>query len=358
MLADARPASANVLTERDKAWVDVDDEFHWLAKGQRFTWISERDGWRHVYLAPPGGGQAGHARQLRRDRSWCTSTSGTSALFPGLARQPHAAVPVRIGSAEPSSERLTPENQSGWHDYRSRPTAGGRSTRFHRPPAADRVGQIAGAQDVRVLADNEELRKRARRSCANSDASSSASRSRQASSSTAGAQAARFDPAKKYPLMIFVYGEPAGQTVFDRWGGRTLWHHMLAQQGYVVMSFDNRGTPARAVALGARPFTAKSASWHRPIKPLHCETVLAARPYLDPQRVGVWGWSGGGSTTLNAIFKYPELYATAWPLPPCPINCTTTRSTRNATWGCRATMPKLSAGLARQLRPPTARATC
>ena len=54
-----------------------------------------------------------------------------------------------------------------------------------------------------------------------------------------------FDPQKKYPLLVHVYGEPAGQTVLDRWGGSNyLWHLMLAQRGYVVMSFDNRGTPA------------------------------------------------------------------------------------------------------------------
>ncbi len=67
-----------------------------------------------------------------------------------------------------------------------------------------------------------------------------------------------FQPSKKYPLLIFVYGEPAGQTVLDQWGGdRTLWHHMMAQKGYVVMSIDNRGTPAPKGREWRRAFIAK-----------------------------------------------------------------------------------------------------
>jgi dipeptidyl-peptidase-4 len=97
-----------------------------------------------------------------------------------------------------------------------------------------------------------------------------------------------FDPAGKYPLLVYVYGEPAGQTVQDNWGGSGyLWHLMLAQQGYVVVSFDNRGTPA---------------AW----------------PFIDAERVGVWGWSGGGSMTLNLMFRSPDLYHTGMSVAPVP----------------------------------------
>ena len=116
----------------------------------------------------------------------------------------------------------------------------------------------------------------------------------------------------KYPLLIHVYGEPAGQSVVDRWGGHNyLWHQMLAQQGYIITSFDNRGTPAprgrswrksvyRQVGILAPQDQASAVS-----------TLIKQRPYIDASRVGVWGWSGGGSMTLNAIFKYPDLYKTA-----------------------------------------------
>jgi dipeptidyl-peptidase-4 len=118
-------------------------------------------------------------------------------------------------------------------------------------------------------------------------------------------------PDKTYPLLIHVYGEPAGQTVLDQWGGKGfLWHLMLAQQGWFVMSFDNRGTPAPR-GRDWRKFV------HRQVGILAPEDqaaavrkVLADRPGLDPDRVGIWGWSGGGSMTLNALFKFPKLYRT------------------------------------------------
>jgi dipeptidyl-peptidase-4 len=120
-----------------------------------------------------------------------------------------------------------------------------------------------------------------------------------------------FDPAKKYPLLFYVYGEPAGQTVMDCWGEkRLLWHMMLAQQGIIVMSVDNRGTPAprrrhwrksvyRQIGILATADQAAAA-----------QKIMATHDYIDPERVGVWGWSGGGSMTLNLMFKHGDIYKT------------------------------------------------
>jgi dipeptidyl-peptidase 4 len=128
-----------------------------------------------------------------------------------------------------------------------------------------------------------------------------------------------FDPAKKYPLLVYVYGEPAGQTVVDRWSGRNwLWHLMLSQRGYVVMSFDNRGTPAPRGRVWRKAMFHKLGILGPADQAAALEKVLAARPYLDSQRVGIWGWSGGGSSSLHAIFKYPELYQTAIAIAPVP----------------------------------------
>jgi dipeptidyl-peptidase-4 len=121
-----------------------------------------------------------------------------------------------------------------------------------------------------------------------------------------------FDPGKKYPLLFHVYGEPAGSTVRDSWGGRNyLWHLMLTQKGYLVASVDNRGTN---VPRGR----AWRKSIYRQVGILAAEDQASAlrrmledRPYIDPRRIGIWGWSGGGQMSLNMIFRYPELYSTA-----------------------------------------------
>jgi dipeptidyl-peptidase-4 len=128
-----------------------------------------------------------------------------------------------------------------------------------------------------------------------------------------------FNPAKKYPLLTYVYTEPAAQTVLDGWSGaRGLWHRMLADQGYVVASIDNRGTPAP-----------RGRDWRKVVykqigilsSEEQAEAVRAltrARSYLDASRVGVWGWSGGGSATLQAMFRYPEVYHVGMSVAPVP----------------------------------------
>jgi dipeptidyl-peptidase-4 len=119
---------------------------------------------------------------------------------------------------------------------------------------------------------------------------------------------ADFDSTKKYPVLFYVYGEPASQTVTDSYAySRYLWHLMLTQQGYIVASVDNRSTPgprgrdwrkAGLNQLGGIRVREQSAA----------AKAIAARPYVDPSRLGVWGWSGGGSSTLLLMFRAPDIY--------------------------------------------------
>ncbi|MCP5113310.1 MAG: prolyl oligopeptidase family serine peptidase, partial [bacterium] len=120
------------------------------------------------------------------------------------------------------------------------------------------------------------------------------------------------DPSGSYPLLVHVYGEPAGQTVVDRWGGNNyLWHLMLAQRGYVVMSFDNRGTKAPRGRAWRKSMYKKIGILPPRDQAAAVRAVIEKRPYIDPDRIGIWGWSGGGSSSLQAVFKYPDLYRLA-----------------------------------------------
>ena len=128
-----------------------------------------------------------------------------------------------------------------------------------------------------------------------------------------------FDPSKRYPVLMYVYGEPAGQTVLDSWGGgNRLWYQALADQGYIIASVDNMGTPAP-----------KGRAWRKAVyeqigvlsSMQQAEAVQAltrARPYMDSTRVGIWGWSGGGSSTLQAMFRYPDVYQVGMSVAPVP----------------------------------------
>ncbi len=127
-----------------------------------------------------------------------------------------------------------------------------------------------------------------------------------------------FDSTKRYPVLYVVYGEPAAQTALDAWGGNGyLWHLMLTQQGYVVATVDNRGTPAPR----GRAF--RKAIYRKIGVVNSADQAAAARTmrrwsWVDSTRIGVWGWSGGGSTTLNLLFRYPELYQTGMSVAPVP----------------------------------------
>ena len=128
-----------------------------------------------------------------------------------------------------------------------------------------------------------------------------------------------FDPAKKYPVLMFVYGEPAGAEVVDAWrGDRPLFHRALADAGYIVACVDNRGTPAprgrawRKIIYGSVGVLASQE------QAAAVRKLLSERPYLDPARVASWGWSGGASMTLNLLFRSPDLYKVGMAVAPVP----------------------------------------
>ena len=318
MLADLESGKVRtVLDERDEAWVDVVDDLNWVEDGRKFTWISERDGWRHLYLVDREGGPPKLVTPGPFDIIDVVRVDGRSNEVDFLASpdDPKARYLYRgrlDGSSPPT--RLSPVSQRGTHSYQV--STDGRwafhtYSRVDRPPLIELVS-LPDHQSRRVFVDNSGLR-------AKLDQLDGSPPEFFRVPTVDGTELdgwclkpPGFDPSKRYPLLVHVYGEPAGQTVLDQWGGRNdLWHRMLAQRGFVVVSIDNRGTPAprgrawrkciyRQIGILASRDQAEA-----------IRELLKRRSFLDPNRVGIWGWSGGGSMSLNAIFRYPDLYQTA-----------------------------------------------
>ena len=325
MLADTATGKVRTVhTERDGAWVDVhDDDGEWVEKGNAFTWISERDGWRQLYLVSRDGGTTRRVTSGEFDviRVLHIDEKTSNVYFLASPENPTQHYLYRaplFGKGTP--ERVSPTGQPGWHDYSISPdgaTAVHTHSAFGLPPRVELVS-LPDHKVVRTLAANDKIR----------GVVTKLSRSPVEFFRVdvgGGVQLdgwlmkpANFDPEKKYPLLFHVYGEPAGQLVTDHWGGsQYLWHAMLAQQGYAVACVDNRGTPCP-----------RGRDWrkaaYRKVGTLASEDQVAAarellkRPYLDSSRVGVWGWSGGGSMTLNLLFRSPELYRTGMSVAPVP----------------------------------------
>lgn len=118
-----------------------------------------------------------------------------------------------------------------------------------------------------------------------------------------------FDPSKKYPVLFYVYTEPGAQTVLDMSGamGDFMYNGNMAEDGYVIITMDNRGTPAPKGTQWRKAIYKKIGQINIDDQAKAAKKILE-RPYLDNNRVGVWGWSGGGTATLNLLFRYPEIY--------------------------------------------------
>ncbi len=325
MLADAGSGKVQkVLTERDGAWVDVnDDAVQWVNEGNAFTWVSERDGWRHLYLVSRDGttqkrvtkGEFDVIRVLRLDEKagWVYYIAS-----PDNPTQHYLYRAALDGSGKP--ERLTPADQPGWHDYSislDGTLAVHTYSAFGKPPRVELVS-LPDHEVTHPLAANDKLREAVRKLAQTPVEFFRVDVGGGVKLDGWLMKPAAFEPKKTYPLVFHVYGEPAGQSVTDRWGGsQYLWHLMLAQQGYAVACVDNRGTPSprgrdwrKAVYRKVGILASKEQSI--------AARELLKRPYLDPKRVGVWGWSGGGSMTLNLLFRHPDLYHTGLAIAPVP----------------------------------------
>ncbi|MGH7580125.1 MAG: S9 family peptidase, partial [Gemmatimonadales bacterium] len=319
----ATGAVRTVLTERDDAWLDVVDDVVWLDQGREFTWVSERDGWRHVYRVSRDGTRVRpvthgsfdviQVQTVDQRRGWHYYIA--SPDDPG---QRYLYRSRLDGKGRP--QRLTPTRQPGWHDYNASADAGWAVhtwSSFGHPPATD-VVRLPTHEVKRTLVDNQGLREaldgieRPRSSFFRVDAGPGLELDGWIMRPPA------FDSTRRYPLLFFVYGEPAGQTVVDAWTGEEyLWHAMLTQLGYVVVSVDNRGTPAprgRAFRKAAYQKIGVVSSADQAA----AAEVIRAWPGVDSSRVGVWGWSGGGSTTLNLMFRYPGRYHVGMSVAPVP----------------------------------------
>jgi len=314
-LGDAATGEArSVFTDTDKTWVEIMEDFVWIDGGRSLLWLSERDGWQHAYrvsrdgrevkLLTPGDYDILSVDAVDERSGWLyvtASPADATKRFLYRLRLDGKSAPVLVG----------PAGQTGVHRYDISPSARWAfhtSSGLDTPPVTELV-RLPDGRAVRTLAANEALKAKV----------NALQRKRVEFFKLDIGEGVKvdgwrilppdFDPAKKYPLFIYVYGEPAGQSVQDSWGGSGyLWHLLLAQQGYIVASFDNRGTPAPRGRAWRKSIYRQIGILASRDQAAAARAAIAAWPFVDETRIGIWGWSGGGSMTLNALFRYPDLY--------------------------------------------------
>ncbi|WP_417657647.1 S9 family peptidase [Pseudidiomarina aestuarii] len=323
-IADADNGSVReVIRETTESWADYVDDPKFINSGAAFTWLSERSGWRHLYRVQPDTGRVTaitrgnwdviDVLQINEDQGWVYFIAS-----PDTPLERYLFRASLDGSGK--LERLTP-NQPGTHSYQLSADAAYAVHTYSavsQVPVVDMI-TLPDHRSIRVIKDNANVQ-------ANFEALDQAQFEFFQVTAQDGLaldgflmKPADFDPAKQYPILFYVYGEPWGQTVSNSWGGeRFMFHQYLTQQGYLVASIDNRGTRSP-----------RGYEWRRSIyKQLGVVTVrdqndalqemLERWSFIDADRVGIWGHSGGGSQTLNALFRYPESFHVGMALAPVP----------------------------------------
>jgi dipeptidyl-peptidase-4 len=306
LMADAATGrSRTLLTDTDSAWIDIrTNVFEWVNGGRNFVWSSDRDGWQHLYLYNRDGTQA---RQLTRGEWDVTRVMGVDSaagwVYFGAAKEgPEQRHVYRVrtngrgGVQQLSRERgthaatLSPAGTYYLETYSTLATP--TVTRLHR----------ADGTPVRTLADNQRVRDAVAALAIRAPEFLTIPAADGTPLNAWIIRPADFDPSKKYPVLMYVYGGPGSQTVSDVWGGsRYLWHQSLAQRGYIIVSVDNRGTAARGRAFEKAVYM--QLGEYEAADQIAAANWLARQPWVDPARLGLWGWSYGGYTTAYTMTR-------------------------------------------------------
>lgn len=310
-----------LCTDKDSAWVEVSDNIHFLQGNKFFTFTSERDGWRHIYRVSIDG------------KKWTCITPGNFDVVEEVSLDEKNGYLYYIGTEKEATQRYLyrsrldgkgkAENislsmkrdgqtvETGQYSYNMSPTNDHAIESFSNsqtPTQFRRVSMNAKGKwqvDSLLVNNNDVLDKAKEIGLQTREMVKCKSNNIMLDAWII--KPANFDPTKKYPVICYIYGEPASSTVQDRWETNLFWQY-LAQQGYVVVSIDPRGT-----------HTPRGREWR---KCIYGEVGVAASEditngildlcrqfsWMDRDRLGITGWSGGGAQTLNCMFHYPDVF--------------------------------------------------
>src|SRR6266404_3762736 len=312
--------SRTVLSQSDSNWVNISDDLYFLKDGKRFLWSSEQSGYRHLYLYDLSGKQL---VQITKGDWEVTSLDAvdeskglvyfTATELSPMERHLYLAGFEDRGFLEITKDKDThranvlPKDfvritkESGTHAVSFAPNAAAFYDTYSSvgtPPRQD----FFRADGSRIAAVNEnKIAELADYHLSPMEFVTVKSRDGvQLNASII--KPPNFDAQKKYPVLVYTYGGPHAQVVRNTWGGANfLWHELMAQKGYIIFSLDNRGSAGRGHAfetplhfrMGAQELSDQREGVQ----------YLKSLPYVDGNRIGIWGWSYGGHMTLHAMFE-------------------------------------------------------
>ncbi|MFG0264555.1 MAG: S9 family peptidase [Rhodopirellula sp. JB055] len=365
-LCDAQTGHCvNIHTEVSDAWVRHLRELHWLPgsvlagddandPAPRLLWLSERSGWQHIEAIEIPSSDSLESESNLPSRitpvtggSWdvisiaAVAKDGSHIDF--IASPEHASqralyrVSLEQGLAghpKTTPQRVSPD-EGGTYSYLISPTAeyAVESWSDFNSAPVQRLVQLQPYKRLQSISKNEKLEETLQKLApvhtefvrlpigefTDDPASKDLELDGWIMMPVGQDGTTKSLPPKSTPLLVHVYGEPAGQTVLDQYGGTTyLWHRLLTQHGIAVASVDNRGANAPRGKAFRQSIYKKIGRLSISDQAHATQAMLKHFSTLDPDRVGLWGWSGGGSSTLNGLFQFPELYSMGIAVAPVP----------------------------------------
>lgn len=324
ILCNAASGSVQTIyTEKDSAWIDIvanwDQDYtnggwDWLNGGKEFLWPAEKDGWRHLYRVSRDGKKETLITKGKYDVMDIAAIDEAGGYLyfhasPENATQKYLYRTKLNGTG--NAERLTPAGYPGTNSYNLSPGAKYAVHSFSNYYTRPSMEWITVA-DHKPIGEGIKM-----------DAATTAKAQSNVEFITVTtedgvqmdawmAKPSNFDASKKYPVVFYVYTEPWGQTVKDSYGaGRNfLYKGDMAQDGYIYVSIDSRGTPVPKGRTWRKALYKNIGILNIRDQAMAAKALLKQYTYLDSERTAVWGWSGGGSTTLNLMFQFPEIYKT------------------------------------------------
>jgi dipeptidyl-peptidase-4 len=298
--------SATLLSDKDAYWINVSDDLRFLKDGKRFLWSSERSGYRHLYLYDFSGKQPLQLTKGDWEVSHVDAVDEANDLvyFTATEKSPLERHLYRVALDGSGFTRITTED--GTHRVDFAPNAAiyvDTYSNASTPPRQDLYraeGKKLATLDENKVTELDEYHL--------SRVEFFTIRSHDGVSLNCSMiKPANFDPAKKYPVLVYTFGGPRVQVVMNSWtSSRFLWHQLMAQKGYIIFSLDNRGSAGRG-HLFEEPihyrFGAQELSDQR-----DGTQWLKGQPYVDANRIGIWGWGYGGQMTLHAMFEAPQTF--------------------------------------------------
>ncbi|MGE5757745.1 MAG: DPP IV N-terminal domain-containing protein, partial [Sideroxydans sp.] len=328
LLADAASGAVHQMwRDHDDAFISVGfgglPEAQPIHDGHQFLAVSEKDGWMHVWAID----RSGHETLVTRGAMDTAGIEGVDEkggwlyfiASPDNATQRYLYRSPLDGSADPV--RVTPTNFVGVNSYNISPDGKYAFQSFSSfdDPGLRELVSLPDHKLVRMSSDSTEYKKKIAQFLNPPAEFFKVDAGDGVMVDGWMIKPPNFDPSKKYPVLVNIYGEPAGQTTEDRWGGNgTLFHRYIASLGYLVVSFDNSGTPAPRGRAWRKVIYGDVGVLSSKQQAQALRSLGKMNSFVDLDRVAVWGWSGGGTNTLNLMFRSPDLYKVGMAVAPVP----------------------------------------